>query len=154
MPKAKGGRKKKVTRPVVLPTLSDTDDPAPSPVPAPSPAPATAIATATAPAPAPAGEVISSSSTGLEGLTQEYSPSSQRPAKRLKKQMRQPTHEEEDDMAKWLKSNPCLYNKKLEDYRKTDVKQRLWEDKAAEFPNVDVTYLLGWYKAIRTRFGM
>ncbi len=39
------------------------------------------------------------------------------------------------------------------DYRKTDVKQRMWEDKAAEFPNVDVAYLLGWYKSIRTRFG-
>ncbi len=63
MSKAKGGRKKKVTRPVVLSTLSDTGDPAHSPVLAPSPAPATA----TAPAPAPAGEVISSSPTGLEG---------------------------------------------------------------------------------------
>ncbi len=33
------------------------------------------------------------------------------------------------------------------------MKQRLWEDKAAEFPNVDVDYLLGWDKSIRTRFG-
>ncbi len=128
--------------------MSDTDDPAPSPVPAPapSPAPATATATAPAPAPAPAGEVISSSPTGLEGLTQESSPSSQPTAKRLKKQLRQLTHEEEDDMVEWLKSNPCLYNKKLKEYRKTDIKQHLWEDKAAEFPNVDVAYLLGWYK--------
>ncbi len=149
MPKAKGGRKEKVTRPVVMSTLSDTDDRAPSPVPAPSPAPATAPA----PAPAPAGEVISSSPTGLEGLTQESSPSSQPPAKRLKKQLQQLTHEEEDDMAEWLKSNPCLNNKKLEDYRQNDMKQRLWEDKAAEFPNVDVAYLLGWYKPIRTHFG-
>ncbi len=75
------------------------------------------------------------------------------PAMRQKKQLRQLIHEEEDDMAEWLKSNPCLYNKKLEDYRKTDMKQRLWEDKAAEFPNVDVACLLGWYKSIRTRFG-
>ncbi len=74
MPKAKGGWKKKVTRPVVLSTLPDIDDPAPSPVHAPSPA--------TAPAPALAGEVI-----WLERLTQEYSPSSQPPAKRLKKQL-------------------------------------------------------------------
>ncbi len=56
-------------------------------------------------------------------------------------------------MAEWLKSSPCFYNKKLEDYRKTHMKQRLWKDKAAEFPNVDVAYLLGWYKSIRTRFG-
>ncbi len=38
MLKAKGGRKKKVARPVVLSTLSDTDDPAPSPAPATAPA--------------------------------------------------------------------------------------------------------------------
>ncbi len=55
-------------------------------------------------------------------------------------------------MAEWLKSNPCHYNKKLKDYRKTDMKQRLWEDKAVEFPYVDVAYLLGWYKSIRTCF--
>ncbi len=48
MAKAKGGPKKKVARPVVLSTLSDTDDPAPSP----------------APATAPADEVISSTPTG------------------------------------------------------------------------------------------
>ncbi len=52
MPKAKSGWKKKVARPVVLSTLSDTDDPAPSP------------ATATAPATAPADEVISSTPMG------------------------------------------------------------------------------------------
>ncbi len=77
--------------PVVLSTLSDTDDPppspVPSPVPAPSPAPATAPYPAPATAPAPAHEVISSTSTGLEGLTQESSPSSQPPAKRQKKQL-------------------------------------------------------------------
>ncbi len=89
MPKAKGGRKKKVARPVVLSALSDTDDPAPSPAPATAPSPATA----------PADEVISSTPTGLEGLTQESSPSSQPPAKRQKKQLRQLIHEEEDDMA-------------------------------------------------------
>ncbi len=104
--------------------MSYTDDLAPSPVHAPSPAPATVISTSPAPTPAPdpAGEVISSSPMGLEGLTHESSPFSQPPAKRLKKQLR---HVEEDDMAEWLKSNPCLYNTKLEDYRKTDMKQHL-----------------------------
>ncbi len=56
-------------------------------------------------------------------------------------------------MAEWLQSNPCLYNKKLETYRKTDMKKHTWEEKAAKFANVDVDYLLGWYKSIRTRFG-
>ncbi len=45
------GWKKKVARPVVLPNLSDIEDPAPSP--APTSAPATARATA----PAPAGDL-------------------------------------------------------------------------------------------------
>ncbi len=56
-------------------------------------------------------------------------------------------------MAEWLQPNPSLYNKKLESYRKADMKKRLWVDKATEFTNVDVDYLLGWYKSIGTRFG-
>ncbi len=83
VPKANSGWKKKVPRPVVLSTLSDTDDPAPSPFPAPSPV----HAPSPAPATAPADEVISRTPMGLEGLTQESSPSSQPPAKRQKKQL-------------------------------------------------------------------
>ncbi len=49
-------------------------------------------------------------------------------------------------MAEWLKMNPCLYNKKFETYKNTDMKKRPSEDKAAEFSNVDVEYLLSWYK--------
>ncbi len=33
------------------------------------------------------------------------------------------------------------------------MKKRLWEEKAVEFPNVNVDYLIGWYKSIRTCFG-
>ncbi len=55
----------------------------------------------------------------LEGLTQESD--SQHPAKKQKK-LRQLTLEEEEDMAEWLQSNPCLYNKKLESYSKADMK--------------------------------
>ncbi len=86
----------------------------------------------------------------LEGLTQESD--SQSLAKKQKK-LRQLTLEEEDDMAEWLQWNPCLYNKKLESYSKADMKKCIWVDKAAEFTNVDVDYLLGWYKSIRTHFG-
>ncbi len=64
MPKAMGGQKKKVPRPVVLPTLSDTDDPAPSPVPAPVPASSPVPAPSPALATAPADEVFSSTPTG------------------------------------------------------------------------------------------
>ncbi len=65
----RGGWKKKVAKPVVLATLSDTEYPAP------------------VPAPVPADEVITSSPIGLEGLTPESS-LSQPPAKRQKKQLR------------------------------------------------------------------
>ena len=156
------GRKKKAAQArAVLPSLSDTDtaapdsatSTAPAPAPATSTAPDPAPATSTAPDPDPDDAIISTTPTGLEGLTQEYPSSQPPPAKRLKKQLRQLSHEEEDDVAEWLKSHPCLYNKKLEEYRKTDMKQRLWEEKAADFPNFDVEYLLGWYKSVRTRFG-
>ncbi len=56
-------------------------------------------------------------------------------------------------MAKWLKDNPCIYNRKLDSYHQTDMKKRLWIDKAKEFPNVDVEYLMSWYKSMRTRLG-
>ncbi len=34
-----------------------------------------------------------------------------------------------------------------------NIKKRLWEIKAAELSNVDVEYLLSWYKSMRTRYG-
>ncbi len=74
------------------------------------------------------------------------------PSKKSKK-MRQLTAEEEDDMAEWLKDNPCIYNKKLDLYRQTDMKKRLWIEKTQEFPNIDVEYLMSSYKSMRTHFG-
>ncbi len=52
------------------------------------------------------------------------------PPSKISKKMRQLTAEEEDDMAEWLKDNPCVYNKKLDSYCKTDMKKRLWIEKA------------------------
>ncbi len=74
------------------------------------------------------------------------------PSKKSKK-MRQLTAEEEDNMAEWLKDNPCIYNKKLDSYLQTGMTKRLWIEKAKDFPNVDVEYLMSWYKSMRTRFG-
>ncbi len=53
----------------------------------------------------------------------------------------------------WMKDNLGIYNKKLDSYRQTDMKKRLWINDAQEFPNVDVEYLLSYYKSVRTRFG-
>ncbi len=56
-------------------------------------------------------------------------------------------------MAEWLKDNPCIYKKKLDSYRQTDLKNRLWIENAKDFPNIDVEYLMSWYKSMRTCFG-
>ncbi len=45
----------------------------------------------------------------------------QTPSKNSKK-MRQLNAEEEDDMAEWLKDNPCIYSKKLDSYHQIDMK--------------------------------
>ncbi len=50
------------------------------------------------------------------------------------KKMRQLAAEEEDDMAEWLKDNPCIYKKKLDSYHQTDMKKRLCIEKTKEFP--------------------
>ncbi len=85
--------------------------------------------------PTPSADVPIITSTHVELSPTE--PPAEPPAKKEKKP-RQLTGEEDDDMAEWLKMNPCLYNKKLETYRNTDMKKKLWEDKVAEFTNVDV----------------
>ncbi len=126
MPKVKERGKKKPVKPKDLPDLSSDED-----------------------HPTPSVDVPIITSTPVERSPAE--PPAEPPAKKEKK-TRQLTVEEEDNMAEWLKMNPCLYNKKLEIYRNTDIK-RLWEDKAAEFSNVDVEYLLNWYKSMRTRYG-
>ncbi len=56
-------------------------------------------------------------------------------------------------MTEWLKDNPCIYNKKLDSYCQTDMKKRVWIEKAKEFPTVDVEYLMSWYKSMGTLFG-
>ncbi len=123
MPKVNRRGKKKPVNPKDLPSLSSDED-----------------------HPTPSVDVLIITSTPVE-----LSPT-EPPAKKEKKP-RQLTVEEENDMAKWLKMNSCLYDKKLETYRNTDMKKRLWEDKAAEFSNVDVEYLHSWYKSMRTRYG-
>ncbi len=55
-------------------------------------------------------------------------------------------------MAAWLKDNSCIYNKIMYSYHQTDMK-RLWIEKAEEFANIVVKYLMNWYKSMRTCFG-
>ena len=45
-----------------------------------------------------------------------------------------------------------MYDKTKNDYRKTDLKKKLWTDKGA---SLDITYeeIVQWYESQRTRFG-
>ncbi len=127
MPKVQGRGKKKPVNPKDFPSLSSDED-----------------------HPTPSVDVPIITSTPVE--LSDAEPPAELPAKKERK-TRQLTVEEEDNMAEWLKMNPCLYNKKLETYRNTDMKKRLWQDKTAELSNCDVEYLLSWYKSMRTRYG-
>ncbi len=98
MPKVKGCDKKKPVKPKDLPSLSSDED-----------------------HPTPSVDVPIINSTPVELSPTE--PPAEPPAKKEKK-TRQLTMEEEDDMAEWLKMNPCLYNNKLDTYRNTDMKKR------------------------------
>ncbi len=62
------------------------------------------------------------------------------------------TAEQEDDIVKWLKGNPCLFNKKLNDYRNTELKSLLWNLKGEEL-QVEAALLKTWFESMRTRFG-
>ncbi len=48
---------------------------------------------------------------------------------------------------------PCIYIKKLDSYHQTDMKKRLSTEKVHKFPNIDVEYLISWYKSHRVHFG-
>ncbi len=76
------------------------------------------------------------------------------PPSKTSKKMRQLTAKEEDKIAEWLRHNLCIYINKLDSYCQTDMKKRLWIEKAPqEFPNIDVEYLMSWCNSMRTRFG-
>ena len=51
-----------------------------------------------------------------------------------------------------MKENPCLFNKKLNDYKNIDKKVTLWQDKGDEMC-VEVPLLKTWFESMRTRFG-
>ena len=56
-------------------------------------------------------------------------------------------------MVEWLVDNPVIYNKKMRNYYKdTSLKERQWDDKAAEIGK-DKVELQTWYKSVWTCCG-
>jgi len=43
-------------------------------------------------------------------------------------------------MVDWLEENPVFYNKKMNAYKDTAKKERLWREKAAEFSSTFPPY--------------
>ena len=56
--------------------------------------------------------------------------SQEKKKKRTKAEAMVLTDEEEETALEFLKSYPCLYNNGLRDYKKTDLKNKLWDDLA------------------------
>ncbi len=104
MPKAKGGRKKKILRPVVQPSLSEPEDPAPAPAP---------------------DEYQMSLLSVVHLWIWRDSPRSAR-SLILNILPRNRRNSVNWHLKKWrIWQSGCLYNKKLESYRKADMKKRL-----------------------------
>lgn len=81
----------------------------------------------------------------------DVSPASGHPKKKPKK-ITDLTDEEEEVMALWIRENECLYNKKLNAYKDTQKKNKLWDEQAKEM-NKDMDMLQIWYRSLRTRYG-
>ena len=62
------------------------------------------------------------------------------------------TKEEEESMVEWLEAYPILYNKKLQAYKDSARKEKLWMGKPSEIGN-SVLVLETWYTSLRSRIG-
>uniref|UniRef100_UPI003590010E uncharacterized protein isoform X1 n=1 Tax=Myxine glutinosa TaxID=7769 RepID=UPI003590010E len=61
--------------------------------------------------------------------------------------------EQEAVLVEWLQSHPELFDKGNKKYMDTVLKNKLWEEKAAELGVESGELLHVWYKSMRTRFG-
>ena len=59
--------------------------------------------------------------------------------------------EEEKSMLEFMQENPLLWDIKLTDYRRTDKKNKLWEEQAVKLSKT-ADYLKGWFKSLRNNF--
>ena len=61
------------------------------------------------------------------------------------------TEQQEENLIEWIGENPILWNSKLKDFRRTDKKERLWEQKANEL-NSNIANLKGWWQGIKDQY--
>ena len=62
--------------------------------------------------------------------------------------------EVEEDLAEWFRSNPVLYDRTEGDWKNTQYKNRLYEEKGASLkPPVTGSNVKHWLETMRTQFG-
>lgn len=59
--------------------------------------------------------------------------------------------EHEKSMLEFLQENPLLWDIKLTDFRRTDKKNRLWEEQASRLDKTP-DFLKGWFRSLRDTF--
>ncbi|XP_041484096.1 uncharacterized protein LOC121430771 [Lytechinus variegatus] len=57
---------------------------------------------------------------------------------------------QKEELIDWLKQNPCIYSKRLFEYKDAPQKEKLWEDKAKAM-GLEVAALKTFYKSNRTQ---
>ena len=60
------------------------------------------------------------------------------------------TEAQKEELIDWLKQNPCIYSKRLTEYKDAPKKEKLWEDKAKAM-GLEVAALQTFYKSNRTQ---
>ncbi|XP_063954089.1 uncharacterized protein LOC135153842 [Lytechinus pictus] len=60
------------------------------------------------------------------------------------------TEAQKEELIDWLKQNPCIYSKRLTEFKDAPEKEKLWEDKAKAM-GLEVAALQTFYKSNRTQ---
>ncbi|XP_066296187.1 uncharacterized protein [Branchiostoma lanceolatum] len=97
----------------------------------------------------PANEGGEKEQTSGSPLPQASSATPQKP--RAKKTSYSLDAEVEKALVEWIKENDILWNSKLIRYKRIDLKEALWNEKAKELEKT-ATYLKGWWRSIKDIF--
>ncbi|XP_055519180.1 ensconsin-like isoform X2 [Leucoraja erinacea] len=142
--------------PVPVPSHALSYVSTPSPVPTPSPASALSPVPTPVPTPAPAPSPASAPAPAAVPEWDSETDASAAPAKKKMRMITRPynfTREQEGDLVEWYQAHRELYVKYHSDFRSTDRRNAMLEDKAKEFPGCSYDQLCQWLKSQRTRFG-